>query len=74
MTTQLILIGGFALLLGVVVLLASKSGSKAAQLESLKAEIKKQAEAQARAQKILNNVSNMPADNVRKRLQDVPRN
>lgn len=71
MTTQLILIGGLALLLGVVVLLASKSGSKAAQLENLKAEIKKQAEAQARAQRILNHVANIPADDVRKRLQNI---
>lgn len=71
MTTQLILIGGLALLLGVVVLLASKEGSKSAQLENLKAEIKKQAEAQARAQRILNYVANMPADDVRKRLQNI---
>lgn len=71
MWTHVILIAGFLSLLGLVVLLASKEGSKSAQLESLKAEIKKQAEAQARAQKILNNVSNMPADNVRKRLQNI---
>ena len=74
MATQLVLIGGFALLLGLVVLLASKSGSKAAQLENLKAEIKKQAEAQTRAQKILNHVTHMSSDDVRKRLQDISRN
>lgn len=71
MWTHVILIGGFLSLLGLVVLLASKSGSKAAQLENLKTEIKKQAEAQARAQRILNHVANIPADDVRKRLQDV---
>ena len=71
MATQFMLIGGFMALLGVVVLLASKGGSKAAQLEALKAEIKKQAEAQARAQKILNHVVTLPADDVRKRLQNI---
>lgn len=56
---------------GIALWLASKNGSKAAQLESLKAEIKKQAQEQARVQKILNNVANLPADDVRKRLQDI---
>lgn len=71
MWTHVILIGGFLSLLGLVVLLSSKSGSKAAQLEVLKQEIRKRAEEQARAQKILNDVSNMSSDDVRKRLQDV---
>lgn len=71
MWTHVILIGGFLSLLGLVVLLASKGGSKSAQLEVLKQEIKKRAEEQARAQKILNDVSNMSSDDVRKRLQDI---
>ena len=71
MWTHVILIGGFLSLLGLVVLLASKSGSKAAQLEVLKQEIRKRAEEQARAQKILDSVANMSSDDVRKRLQDV---
>lgn len=71
MWTHIILIGGFLSLLGLVVLLASKEGSKSAQLEALKAEIKKQAQERARAEKILNDVSNMSSDDVRKRLQDV---
>ena len=71
MTTQFILVIAFFCLLGLVVLLSSKDGSKSAQLEVLKQEIKKRAEEQARAQKILNRVTNMPVDDVRKRLQDI---
>lgn len=71
MWTHVILIGGFLSLLGLVVLLASKSGSKAAQLEVLKQEIRKRAEEQARAQKILDSVANMSSDDIRKRLQDI---
>lgn len=71
MWTQVGLIGAFLFLLGLVVSFASKNGSKAAQLESLKAELKKRAEEQAYAQKIINNVSNLSDDDVRKRLQDI---
>lgn len=48
--------------------LASKNGSKAAQLEALKAEIKKNAEEQKRAQKITDTVYAMSADDARRRL------
>ena len=71
MWTQVGLIGAFLFLLGLVVSFSSKNGSKAAQLEALKAELKKRAEEQAYAQKIINNVSNLSDDDVRKRLQDV---
>ena len=54
-----------------VVTLASKNGSKAAQLEALKAELRKQAEEQARANKVIDSVRAMPSDDVRKRLQDI---
>ena len=55
----------------VVIVLAGKNGHKAAQLETLKATLKKQAQEQARANKIMDNVRTMPHDNVRKRLQDI---
>ena len=74
MTTQFVLVITFFCLLGLVVLLSSKDGSKAAQLEVLKQEIKKRAEEQARAQKILNRVTNMPVNDMRKRLQDIAKN
>ena len=58
-------------LLGVSLWLASKNGSKAAQLEALKAELRKQAEEQRRAQRITDNVYSLPADDARRRLHDV---
>ena len=61
----------FGSLLSVVVLLASKNGNRAAQLENLKAELRKNAEEQARAQKITDSVYSLSADDARKRLHDV---
>ena len=55
----------------VVIVLAGKNGRKTAQLEALKATLKKQAQEQARANKIMDNVRTMPHDNVRKRLHDI---
>jgi hypothetical protein len=72
MAWQLLAILGGSSLLGVALWLASKNGSKAAQLEALKAELKKQAEEQKRANKIMDSVRNMPSNDVRKRLQDIP--
>lgn len=54
--------------LGVALWLASKNGSKAAQLESLKAELRKKAEEQRRAQQITQHVYSMSADDARRRL------
>lgn len=71
MLWQILVIMGGCGVFGIALWLASKNGSKAAQLEALKSEIKKQAEERARAQKILNNVSNMSSDDIRKRLQDI---
>ena len=51
--------------------LASKHASKEAQLQNLKAELKKQAEEQARAQRIIDNVSALSADDARRRLHEV---
>lgn len=71
MNTQIALTFGFLLLFWLVVFLSSKNGSKSAQLEVLKQEIKRCAEEQARAQKIITRVSNLSSDDVRKRLQDI---
>lgn len=57
--------------LGIALWLASKNGSKSAQLEALKAEIKKQAEEQARAQRIRDKVSYLSGDDARRRLHEV---
>ena len=48
--------------------LASKHASKEAQLQNLKAELKKQAEEQARARRIMDKVSYMSADDARRKL------
>lgn len=57
----------------IAICLATKNGSKAAQLEALKAELKKQAEEQARAQKITDTVYSLSAADARRRLHDVAR-
>lgn len=62
---------GLGALLSAVILLASKNGSKSAQLEALKAEIRKQAEEQERAQRINNSVGNMSSSDVRDRLRQI---
>lgn len=71
MLGQLIAILGGGSLLAVCLWLASKNGSKAAQLEALKAEIKKQQEEQARVQKIRDRVSAMDVPSVRERLYKI---
>lgn len=70
MWTAIGLTCGFVCLIVAVIAMASKSGSRAAQLDSLKAEIKKTAEERARANKIITGVANLPVDDVRRRLQD----
>lgn len=62
---------GLGALLSVVILLASKNGSKSAKLEALKAEIRKQAEEQARANRINNFANGLSGDDARKLLHDV---
>lgn len=58
----------FGALLSLVVVLASKHASKEAQLQNLKAELKKQAEEQERAKRITDKVSYMSADDARRKL------
>lgn len=62
---------GLGSLLTVIIFLSSKNGSKAAQLEALKAEIKKQAEEQARANRINQNVANFSDSDIRNKLHGI---
>lgn len=62
---------GLGSLLTCIVFLASKNGSKAAQLEALKAELRKQAEEQARVARINNSVANMSDSDVRNSLHKI---
>ncbi len=64
---------GFGLLLWVAVALAKSSGRNAARLEALKAEAKRLAQEQERANAINDSVDNLPIDDVRERLQNVGR-
>lgn len=64
------ILGGGGLLV-VCLWLASKNGSKVAQLEALKAQVKKQQEEQARVQKIRDRVSAMDVPSVRERLYKI---
>lgn len=69
MAHTIILIVGFLGMLALVAVMASKNGSKAAQLENLKAELRKRAEEQARAQRITDSVRRESIDSVRAKLQ-----
>lgn len=62
---------GLGSLLTVIIFLSSKNGSKAAQLEALKAEIKKQAEEQARAKRINHNVANFSDSDITNKLHQI---
>ena len=57
--------------IGTALVLASKNGSKQAQLEALKAELRKQAEEQARVARINNSVANMSDSDVRNSLHKI---
>jgi len=69
MSTQVVLLGGFISLLGLAVWLASKSGSRAAKIEALKAELERTAREQARAQGIMDHVRHTDIERVREKLR-----
>ena len=62
---------GFGGLLWAVIALSKNYGRAAAQTELLKAEAKRAAKEQERANKIIDSVDRMSADDVRKRLRDI---
>lgn len=71
MLQYLLAIVAFGSLMSVVVYLASKNGSKSAQLEALKAEIRKNAEEQRRANEAIDMVRNMSESDIRNRLSNL---
>ena len=73
MWQQLGLIGLFGLLWGVALYLAGRLGSKKAQLDALREELKRSAKEQERANAIYNRVDSLSDFNVRKRLQHISR-
>jgi len=71
MTTQAVLSGFLAILIGLVAYLANKLGKKSAQLEAAKAEKDKEEQEKAYAKTIADNVAAMPADDARRKLHDI---
>ena len=56
---------------GIAIYLASKNGSKSAQLAALKAELRKLAEEESRAKRINNFANGLSGDDARRLLHDV---
>ena len=64
------IVGGLGTLIAAL-WLAGKNGSKAAKLEALKAELKKQAAEQERAQRITDKVYSLTPEEARRKLTDI---
>lgn len=71
MTTQAVLSGFLAILIGLVAYLANKLGKKSAQLEAAKAEKDKEEQEKAYAKTVMENVATMSADDARRKLHDI---
>ena len=71
MWTAIACIAGFGGLLWAVIALSKNYGRAAAQTEALKAEAKRAAKEQERANKIIDSVDRMSTDSVRQRLRDL---
>ena len=71
MWTAIGLTSALCFLFVLVVWLARREGKKSAKLEALKAEAKRNAEEQRKAQEIVNSVASMSTDNARRLLHDV---
>lgn len=71
MWTAIACIAGFGGLLWAVIALSKNYGRAAAQTEALKAEAARNAKEQERANKIIDRVDRMSADDVRQRLRDI---
>lgn len=69
MWTAIACIAGFGGLLWAVIALSKNYGRAAAQAEALKAEAKRAAKEQERANKIIDSVDRMHIDDVRERLR-----
>lgn len=71
MWTAIACVLGFGGLLWAVIALSKNYGRATAQTEALKAEAKRAAKEQERANKIMDSVDRMSADAVRQRLRDI---
>lgn len=71
MTTQAILSGFIAFLVGIVVWLANKLGKRTAQLDAIKEKEKKEQEEKTHAEKITDNVYSMSESDIRNKLHEI---
>lgn len=71
MWTAIGLTSAFCFLIGLVVWLARREGKKSAKLKALKAEAKRNAEEQRKAQEVVNSVANLSVDDARRRLHSI---
>lgn len=71
MGTAIACVLGFGGLLWAVIALSKNYGRAAAQTEALKAEAQRTAREQERANKIMDSVDRMSADDVRERLRNI---
>ena len=71
MWTAIACVLGFGALLWAVIAQSKNYGRAAAQAEALKAEAKRAAREQERANKIIDSVDHMSVDDMRKRLRDL---
>lgn len=71
MQTQAILVGGFGVVFAAALYLAYKYGSKAAQLDAARAQVRQQRKEQQYATEITSRVYALDGNSVRRRLHDV---
>lgn len=71
MWIYLIAILAFGLVLSLAIFLATKNGSKSAQLKAIKEELKRLEREEKKAHEISNKVAHLTADDARRRLHEV---
>lgn len=71
MLSQITIIGVLAALLAALIAVVRNNGKKAERLRALKETAEREAKERARANEIVDNVRNMPDDDVRARLRRV---
>lgn len=74
MITQWSVAGMFAVMLAVLLAVVRSNGKRAEQLRAMRKTAEREAKERERANKIINNVDNMPVADVRARLRSVSEN
>ena len=74
MITQWSVAGMFAVMLAVLLAVVRSNGKRAEQLRAMRETAEREAKERERANKIINNVDNMPVADVRARLRSISEN